>query len=768
MDTVGRLMHEFTPPTGWQPSPPSYLPPAHNELTPPTSWQPSVPSYSPPVHHFPTGNVFPRLSTQSPDVSSLLGPDTRCQIESNVPPRLPKSGEMRSMHESDMLERRLLDGLRQQQEAAETMREVIQSQLAEVVTCGHRAVQVAECQVSEMLGELQTQVSQNHSDTKNQHVNTQSELLNKHVVEEMREALEVQGSAIREANARTELVVRRQVEEALAIVSARQAAAEEVEESTGGNAAEFEMQVREALYAQTREVRAANESMAANLQSQVTATLTPVTLHVEQVERQIAADLARAQAGEEEACHQLAADVHRIREAEVTAFASQKVMEQAMQSQVAEAMELLKTQAREAEQARAAEAKKAHETDAAHQRRLDEEREKQKFEESTARLRLEIAEERQKRSLVENERLEEELRRQRQEEVKRREEAVRKQLEWRIEKRELHWRSEQRELEWKSRLRQLEWQADWKAARQLEESDLLQPPDSNVERRTRSRSQARVREALMGAIAASHDSDCQTILSPRQRGRCGLAPAVEADDNMVTQRINISPSKPDLQPETCNEHHQAAPPAGPVPPPPAQLPSGKSTLDRGIHTTGHPPKPSTGLRPSTAGAKARSSRSARAPGLPVSRSSSVLTQDQSRTQSHSPHPARCLRRQSSLQHLSRRHGLAEAVAADLVAIPSGDPKNSAVEKASRSAASCNTIHPRGCRQPRAKPKASNCMSYKEIAEHSMKWFDLQCAKKRDDVLSRSGSAKPRALSASVGEVCRAYPEVSHLLSLGTH
>jgi len=204
----------------------------------------------------------------------------------------------------------------------------------------------------------------------------------------------------------------------------------------------------------------ASRSVSRTVHDEVSEAMTPVQDQLERVRRKSAEDIARAEAGEEEARRSLASEMAQLRESEVeTRMAAKKALERAehrVQDQVSETVAMLKSE----------------------QAKNDARRAK---EEKIAKARLEKTEASHRQAKEAQRLLEQQLQLQREEDMRRAEREMRLQLELKAEQRELQWKAEHRELELKSELKQMRWQSEWQAVQQLEDSELLRKPSSSRE-----------------------------------------------------------------------------------------------------------------------------------------------------------------------------------------------------------------------------------------------------------------------------------------------
>jgi len=294
------------------------------------------------------------------------------------------------------------------------------------------------------------------------------------------------------------------------------------------------------------------------------------------------------------------------------------------------------------------------------------------------------------------------------------------------EKREMQWRVEQRELEWKAELRQMEWQIDWQSAKLVEESELLRPLDPMQSDR-RSRSNSRVREHLINAVAAAQNdatggaaSDA-AVVGSRNCRRALQRPSSAGGGAVGSRRYRNSWDEAEDAIERLVDH---------------AVPGfcARHGLGLGAHSQSAKPW--------------RTKQTATVP-------SSSQTRSARRPRSAIP---------------TSRKSLAEEVAADLDGVPATDGSLSTAESAGDEGDSAAFSRGRTGQEVQSKKarSSSSGLTYKQVASHSTKWFDLQRAKQR---AHKTGGFTPANAAvptmATLDEVCLAYPQVSQILAAGS-
>lgn len=355
--------------------------------------------------------------------------------------------------------------LLQQRAAGESMQATMRAQLTEVA------------EVADMLAQMKAKADQ---DTRNHHRAMESviqqECAQQRLASEVRESFEIQRLAIGEAQAKMELSVRNHMDEALTAARSRDRASPctaKAEAAAEMARVHFEERMSSTLEAQRKEIQEHKVAMAETIRSEVSEAIAPVLKRADAAERERADALRRAKDTEDVERRRASLEMQELRRTEAQTLDAQRKTEQAVQSRLSESIEMLKAQAKDSTRILEEAAEKSRRAEKEHRLQLDDERERQRREERAAQRRLEEIEGRQRRMMEDRQRLEEELRRQRDQEMSRREEDLRRQMELKAEAREMQWRAEHQELKYKAEMRQREWEADWQAAMSLTGSHLL-------------------------------------------------------------------------------------------------------------------------------------------------------------------------------------------------------------------------------------------------------------------------------------------------------
>jgi len=300
-----------------------------------------------------------------------------------------------------------------------------------------------------------------------------------------------------------------------------------------------------------------------------------------------------------------------------------------------------------------------------------------------------------------------------QEDAVRLEEELRRAREGEIRRKEEDMR---RELEWKAEKRQMEWQKDWQAARLVEESELLRPTES-VHAGGRSRSNSRVRQQIMNAVVAAQDSDPDFIVASDHRPRTSQRERPWSAGAVRHRRCKGTWEDAEDAVERLADH------------------VGRSGVAAGF---------GLGSDSYHQNLKARNTKRSG----PDSRSST---------------------RPSSTVPPSHR-SLAEEVAADLDGMPPGEPHGSSSPESGDDGDAPTSRNGRSRHRNQAeKPRSlSSGASYRQVANHSTRWYDLQRAKQRDRKAGALYDAQVEGgvpMTVTLEEVCRSYPQVQKILQL---